>query len=322
MKDSYGRSINYLRISLTDRCNLRCIYCMPKEGIVKRPYGDLLRFEDILKIIKAAATLGINKIRYTGGEPLIMKNIEYLIRETSNIKGITDVAITTNGILLCDMADKLKEAGLKRVNISLDTLKPDKYKFITRCGNLDAVLKSIDKCLSIGLTPVKINTVLLKGFNDTEIMDFVEFTKNLPVDIRFIELMPIGEGKKLYENDNLSSEVVLKEIQDNFDVISQPTSKSSTVSLYKVRGYKGNIGFISPMSCKFCKDCNRLRLTSIGDLKPCLHSDKVINLKHCLNDEKLLLEELKRGILGKPEEHNMNSKHKSESQKMMYQIGG
>ena len=160
MRDNYGRNINYLRISVTDRCNLRCVYCMPEEGIKSLSHDDILRFEDTIKIVKVAATLGINKIRYTGGEPLVMKDIDKLIYETSKIQGIEDIAITTNGILLSDMAEDLKKAGLKRVNISLDTLDRDKFKSITRIGNLDKVMESIYKCLSLGLKPVKINTVL------------------------------------------------------------------------------------------------------------------------------------------------------------------
>ncbi|MEY8000315.1 GTP 3',8-cyclase MoaA [Clostridium sp. Mt-5] len=322
MEDKYGRKINYLRVSLIDRCNLRCRYCMPKEGIIKRPYNELLRFEDILKIIKAAAHLGINKIRYTGGEPLIVKDIDYLIEETAKIQGVSDLAITTNGTLLYDLADKLKSVGLKRVNISLDTLKRDKFNYITRGGNIDTVLKSIEKCLSIGLTPVKINVVLIKGFNDEEVVDFIRITKDLPIEIRFIELMPIGQGEKLYKTSYLSSENVLKIIKNTFELVPQKTHSGSTVSLYKVDNYRGNIGFISPMSCKFCKNCNRIRLTSVGNLKPCLHSDKVINLKSCLNNAELLTENLKQGILSKPLQHNMDSKNKSESNKMMYQIGG
>ena len=274
MRDKQGRNINYLRVSVTDRCNLRCIYCMPEEGIESLEHDDILRFEDILKIVKAAASLGINKIRYTGGEPLVMKDIDKLIYETSRLPGIEDIAITTNGILLSDMAEDLKKAGLKRVNISLDTLDKDKFRSITRIGNLDKVLESIDKCLTLGLKPVKINTVLMRGVNDTEFMDFLNLTKEMPVEIRFIELMPIGESIKLYEESKVNFSEILKQ---HPELIQIETEKNSTAQLYKLQGAKGKIGFISPISCKFCSDCNKIRLTSTGTIKPCLHSKEEIN---------------------------------------------
>ncbi|WP_029687733.1 radical SAM protein, partial [Thermoanaerobacter sp. A7A] len=173
MRDRLGRNVDYLRVSVTDRCNLRCIYCMPEEGIPKKDHNEILRNEEILKIIRISAELGIKKVRFTGGEPLVRKGIENIIYETSKIKGIEDIALTTNGTKLYEMADTLKEAGLKRVNISLDSLKKDRYRMITRLGNIDDVFRAIDKSLSIGLEPVKINTVVIKGINDDEIFDFV-----------------------------------------------------------------------------------------------------------------------------------------------------
>lgn len=319
MRDGNGRNINYLRISVTDRCNLRCIYCMPEQGIKILHRDDILRFEDILKIVKAAASLGINKIRYTGGEPLIMKDIDKLIYETSKIQQIKDIAITTNGILLSDMAEKLKEAGLKRVNISLDTLDKEKFRSITRIGNIDKVFESIYKCLSIGLKPVKINTVLLKGFNDAEFDDFLSFIKELPVEVRFIELMPIGEGIKIYEKSKLSFMDILKLHPELKPIQSE---KSSTAQLYSIEGAKGKIGFISPVSCKFCADCNRIRLTSTGYIKPCLHSKEEINLREYLNNEKMLTAAFKSAILNKPLQHHLDEENTSRSKKMMYQIGG
>ena len=265
MLDKYGRDINYLRISLTDRCNLRCVYCMPEEGVEKACHEDVLRYEEIIKIVQTAAKLGIKKIRYTGGEPLILRNIDQLIYETSIIPGIEDIAITTNGISLLEKADELKKAGLKRVNISLDTLKEDKYKMITRGGELKKVLSAIEKCISIGLTPVKINTVLLKGINDDEIEDLINLTKDMPVNIRFIELMPIGEGEKLYSDNFISNDEVIESLTGLIPMVSK---EGSTAKLYTKKGYKGTIGFISPLSCKFCSSCNRIRLTSVGTIKP------------------------------------------------------
>lgn len=319
MRDGHGRNINYLRISVTDRCNLRCIYCMPEQGVKILHRDDILRFEDILKIVKAGASLGINKIRYTGGEPLVMKDIDNLIYETSKIQQIKDIAITTNGILLSDIAEKLKKAGLKRVNISLDTLDKEKFRSITRIGNIDKVFESIYKCLSIGLKPVKVNTVLMRGFNDTEFDDFLSFIREVPVEVRFIELMPIGEGIKIYENRKLSFMDILK-LHPELKPIQN--EKNSTAQLYSIEGAKGKIGFISPVSCKFCADCNRIRLTSTGYIKPCLHSKEEINLREYLNDKEKLTAALKSAILNKPIEHHLDEESISRSEKMMYQIGG
>lgn len=319
MRDNYGRNINYLRISVTDRCNLRCIYCMPEQGIKSLHREDILRFEDTLKIVKSAASLGINKIRYTGGEPLVMKDIDKLIYETSKIPQIKDIAITTNGILLSDMAEDLKKAGLKRVNISLDTLDKEKFKSITRIGDIEKVFESIYKCLAIGLKPVKINTVLMRGINDTEFNDFLSLIRELPLEIRFIELMPIGEGIKLYEKSKLSFMEILEQHPELTEI---PTDKSSTAQLYKLQGAKGSIGFISPVSCKFCSDCNRIRLTSTGHIKPCLHSKEEINLREYLNNEEMLTTALKSAIFNKPPEHHLQQENVSRSDKMMYQIGG
>ena len=319
MRDSNGRDINYLRVSVTDRCNLRCIYCMPEEGIKSLTHDDILRFEDTLKIVKAATTLGINKIRYTGGEPLVMKNIDKLIYETSKLPGINDISITTNGILLSEMAEDLKKAGLNRVNISLDTLDSEKYKRITRIGSLDKVMESIDKCLTLGIKPVKINTVLMRGINDTEFVDFLNFIREVPVEIRFIELMPIGEGIKMYEKNKLSFKEIL-ELHPELTQIKTP--KSSTADLYKLAGAKGKIGFISPISCKFCLDCNKIRLTSTGTIKPCLHSEEEINLREYLNNEELLTATLKSAIFNKPLEHHLQEERASRSVKVMSQIGG
>ncbi len=319
MRDNYGRDINYLRISVTDRCNLRCIYCMPEEGVKSLSHEDILRFEDTLKIVKVAASLGINKIRYTGGEPLVMKDIDKLIYETSKISGIDDISITTNGILLSDMAEDLKKAGLNRVNISLDTLNSDKFRSITRIGSLEKVMESIYKCLSLGIKPVKINTVLLRGINDSEFVDFLNLIREIPVEIRFIELMPIGEGVKMYEKSKLSFMELLELHPELTEIQSK---KSSTAQLYKLEGAKGKIGFISPVSCKFCGDCNKIRLTSTGTIKPCLHSKEEINLRKYLNDEERLTAALKYAISNKPLEHHLKEDSVSRSVRVMSQIGG
>jgi len=319
MRDQYGRNIDYLRVSLTDRCNLRCIYCMPEDGIEKLRHEDILRFEEVLQIIRAFAKIGGRKIRFTGGEPLILKGITELIRETSQIPGIEDIALTTNGMLLADMADDLKKAGLKRVNISLDSLKPDKFNQITRGGDVKKILAAIEKCLSVGISPVKINVVLIKGVNDDEVQDFAKLTVNLPLHVRFIELMPLGEGKKYYQSGYMSSNEIMMRIPD---LIPLEDDMPGTAKMYKLKNAKGKIGFITPMSCKFCSSCNRIRLTSVGTIKPCLHSEAEISIKEYLSNEAFLVAALKNAVFGKPREHYLEDGNASKSLKMMYQIGG
>jgi GTP 3',8-cyclase len=319
MKDSRGRNVDYLRVSVTDRCNLRCIYCMPEKEGDNNCGEDRLTSEDMLKVVKAASVLGISKIRYTGGEPLLLRGIDKLIAQTSSLPGIEDISITTNGILLHQMASDLKKAGLRRVNISLDTLDRDKFKSVTRIGSLDKVLAAIDKCLELDLKPVKINTVLIKGINSDEVKDFINFAREMPVEVRFIELMPIGEGVKLYEKGRMSFVEVLK---DHPELIPVKTKAGSTAEIYTVKGAKGKIGFISPISCKFCSSCNRIRLTASGAIKPCLHSREEVDIRPQLNNEVGLAAALREAILSKPFEHHLVEEEASRTVKKMYQIGG
>ena len=209
MQDTCNRQINYMRISVTDRCNLRCFYCMPEQGICKMDHRDVLRYEEIIRVVREGARLGISRIRITGGEPLIRPGIESLIRGIKAIEGIREVSLTTNGQLLKDMAESLKEAGLDRVNLSLDSLSPEKYKDITRVGDVQRVLDGINRCLEIGLVPVKVNVVLMKGINDDEIEDFARLTVILPLSVRFIELMPIGHASHWFEKRYISTDIVL-----------------------------------------------------------------------------------------------------------------
>jgi len=317
--DKNGRNISYIRVSVTDRCNLRCVYCMPKDGVYKKEHHEVIRFEDIIKILKASAFIGINKVRFTGGEPLVVKNIEKLIYETSKIQEIDDIAITTNGIILNTMVEDLKKAGLKRVNISLDSLKKEKFEKITRGGNILEVFQAIDKCINLGIKPVKINVVVIKGVNDDEVGDFIHLTKDTPVNIRFIELMPIGEGINYYDKGFISSEEVLS-MHDELVPINN--NVSSTARLFKLPNSKGTVGFISPLSCKFCSSCNRIRLTSSGAIKPCLHSDTEYDLKKYLDNEINLISELKNIIYNKPAEHHLEEDRRSKSRRDMFEIGG
>lgn len=318
MLDRYGRKINYLRVSVTDLCNLRCIYCMPPGGVAKKERHELLTFEEIENIVRAAAQLGIDKVRITGGEPLVRKGIVELVGRLARIEGIQDLSMTTNGILLKDYAVPLKEAGLKRVNISLDTLDPDRYRRITRGGRLADVLAGIAAARAAGLTPIKINVVLVGGINDDEIEDFVNLTLKEELQVRFIELMPIGEAIHWERSAFLPAEEVLRRVPR---LIPLAVKDHGTVArLYQLPHAQGQVGLISPLSNHFCHDCNRLRVTPDGKLKACLHSSQEINLKNVPPDElpKLLAE----GIMAKPHRHYLSITHGSLTHRNMNEIGG
>lgn len=328
MIDSQGRKIDYLRISITDRCNLRCIYCMPEKGIELLMHDKILTFEEILRIVKNVAILGISKIRITGGEPLVRLGIVKLIKDIKQTPGIEEVSITTNGILLEDYIDELIEAGLDRLNISLDTLKEDTYKEITRNGSLKKVLTGIDLAIEKGISRVKLNTVIIKGINFSEIMDFVRFSEEKHIDVRFIELMPIGEGSKFtpVSNDEIKR-VISKE--RNLTPFNNKIG-SGPATYYKSPLSKGSVGFISAISHEFCSNCNRVRLTAEGFLKLCLFWDKGIDLKKLLRngiDDERILEILTQAIFNKPAKHEMNGISLKEEdldleKRKMFQIGG
>lgn len=319
MKDMFCRDIRYMRISVTDRCNLRCTYCMPEEGIEKLAHSDILSFESIKRIVKAATGLGITKYRITGGEPLVRKDIGNLVEDLAKIDGVLDLAMTTNGIMLSKHAEALKKAGLDRVNISIDSLKHDKYKEITRGGNLDDVFAGINAALKAGLTPVKLNVVVIKGFNDDEILDFAQLSISHPLEIRFIELMPIGSVYSSQENSYLSNEKIKNIITGLI-----PLEKYNGVAdLYHFPNAKGMIGFISPMSHQFCSSCDKIRLTADGKIKPCLHTNREIDLNQILktNDDDLLKETIQNAIYHKVERHHLNDGKKPVN-RGMNQIGG
>lgn len=318
MLDSFGRSINYLRISLTDRCNLRCQYCMPEKGLKNKvTHKDILTIEEVYHLIKEFVDLGIDKIRFTGGEPLIRKGIIDLIEKVNTLEGVKDLTITTNGLLLKDMAKSLKKAGIHRVNISLDTLNKDKYSEITRGGDLSRVLEGIEEGIRVGLTPIKINTVLIGGFNENEIEDLVNLTRR-GIDVRFIELMPIGEAMYFAKDKFVSNSRVLETIRDLVPV--EREDKSSPAVYYKLPDAKGRVGIINPVSCKFCDNCNRVRLTSTGKLKTCLHSNKEIDLKVAIRKQENIKEIIKKGILSKEESHHLEEG--KYTYRNMNQIGG
>lgn len=303
MIDSYGRNINYLRISVTDLCNLRCKYCMPEEGILKAHHNEILRLEEIYELSKKFVALGVNKIRITGGEPLIRKGILGLVENIGNLEGINDFAMTTNGLLLKKYAKDLKNAGLNRVNISLDTLDEKKYYDITKGGCLKDVLEGIEEAKKVGLTPIKLNVVLVGGFNENEIEDFVNLTKDEEIDVRFIELMPIGQAKDWSLDKFISNKAVLEKVKDLQEITKEDIS--SPAKYYRLPNGKGKVGLINPISCKFCDNCNRVRLTADGKVKPCLHSNDEIDLKTPLRNGQDINKIIVDLVKNKPKEHNL-----------------
>lgn len=313
MKDRFGRNITYLRISVTDLCNLRCKYCMPESGVKSLCHSDILSIEEIVEIVKVASKNGIKKIRLTGGEPLVRRGFINLCKQISEINEIEDIAITTNGVYLKEMADELFENKVRRINFSLDTLMKEKYNDITRRNDFDKTMESLFYAIKKGFK-VKINVVLIGGFNDDEIHDFVNLANEYELEVRFIELMQIGETANWSKDKFVSNKIVLEKVPElEFDGVS------GVAKIYKIKGQKGRIGLISPISCSFCEDCNRIRLTSDGKLKPCLHSKDEINLKGLSGEE--LEEVFKRGIFEKPEKHHLED-GKSESARDMNKIGG
>lgn len=322
MIDKFGRKVDYLRISVTENCNLKCIYCID-DNILNTYKNDILSDDEIVKIATECASLGIKKIRITGGEPLVRKNIENLIYRLNNIKEIEEIYITTNGVLLNDKIEILKENGLTGVNISLDSLNKDRFKKLTKFDKLKEVLLSIDKALELGLK-VKINTVIVDDINKDEIIDFVKLTKDKNIDIRFIELMPIGAAKKY---KGISNEEILNIIKNNFKNIQveNKSKRSGPANYIRVDKYKGKIGFISPISNCFCEDCNRIRLTSTGFLKKCLHYNYGIDLKKHIRSNisnKDLKELIYLNIYDKPQNHLFMKDCDDKENKYMNQIGG
>jgi cyclic pyranopterin phosphate synthase len=320
--DSFGRSINYLRISVTDRCNLRCIYCMPPEGVPQISHGEVLSYEEIRAVVQAAAELGINKIRLTGGEPLVRADLPKLIKMLSQIEGIEELSLTTNGTVFKKYALELKQAGLSRVNVSLDTFKADKFRYITRLGELKGVLDGIEAAKEAGFDPVKINTVVMRGINDDEILDFAKMTYKDGWHVRFIELMPFKGVAEFVPSVELRQHIsLLGKLEP-----CAPVASNGPAMYYRLAGARGTIGFISPLTeTAFCSRCNRMRLTSDGKLRPCLLGEDEIDLKMPLRNN-ASMEELKRLILkavaSKPEHHQLKEGNARLVKRKMSQIGG
>lgn len=332
MKDGQGRQIDYLRISLTDRCNLRCIYCMPEHGVKSIPHESILTLEEVHKAIECASQLGIKHIRFTGGEPTVRKGLLSLIERTAQTPGIESVALTTNAILLPNMATDLKAAGLSRVNISLDTLDAEQYRFITRRGNLDDALKGVEAALSSGLSPVKLNTVVVRSLNQ-DLLSFARLTVDASLHVRFIEYMPIGSGEDCGGCGwGLDDVVPAKEIIETINMQAQsiglgslqPTTATpdgwGPAQYYRLPDAQGSVGVISAISNHFCASCNRLRLTADGKIKPCLFSDTEYDIRSALRkgDKEEVLSVFEAALSHKPSGHE----HRVGTRRMMSQVGG
>lgn len=324
--DTYNRHINYLRISVTDRCNLRCVYCMPKEGVSQIGHDAILNYEEILRIARIVAARGVSKIRITGGEPLVRRGVIDLIAGLHGLPGITDLSITTNGILLQSCAAALRHAGIQRINISLDSLDPEKYKKITRGGDLSAVLAGIRKAREVGFSPIKINVVVMRGVNDDEITAFAKLTIDRPVHIRFIEFMPVGSANGWKDERFIPN----TEVQERITAIGTLTeeasgTRSGPAHMYRLTGAQGKLGFISALSSHFCSTCNRLRLTADGRLRTCLFSDDETDLKTPLRngcDDAELDRIITGTIKSKPQQHKMHEPSFKKCFRGMSAIGG
>ncbi|MFN3567316.1 MAG: GTP 3',8-cyclase MoaA [Caldimicrobium sp.] len=289
--DKYGRAITYLRISVTDRCNFRCIYCQRKGPFTYLPHDEILTYEEIEEIVKVAVKLGVKRVRLTGGEPLLRSGVEKLIEKLASIPGIEDLSLTTNGYFLLEKAELLKRSGLKRINISLDTLDPKKFEKITGGFKFEKIWKGILRAWEVGFQPLKINVVVIKDVNDDEVIELAKLTLNYPWEVRFIEFMPIGHDTCWSEKSIVS----IKEIKDTIETFLPLEEVDSygggPAKTFQMKGAKGKIGFISPLSEHFCYKCNRFRITADGRLRTCLFSDREINLKEYLRGKKGTIEE-------------------------------
>ncbi len=332
MKDSHGRTIDYLRISLTDRCNFRCIYCMPEEGVCPMSHDEILSLEEIERLVAVAARYGIKSVRLTGGEPLVRKGVADLVAALTGIEGIENISMTTNGVLLPKMAEDLKRAGLNRVNISLDTLDPDQFKEVTRVGRLEDALAGIDTALEVGFSPVKVNAVTVRRL-DQDFLGFAKLSIDRPLHVRFIEYMPIGQeaadglagwGKE----DVIPSQELLERINEDAQAAGlaplEPADRNplgwGPAKYMAFPNAQGTVGFISPLSRHFCGECNRLRLTADGKIRPCLFSDTEYDVRAALREgsDEQVSQVLLEALGAKPDDHH----DKVGTQRNMSAIGG
>lgn len=325
-RDDFGRGINYLRVSVTDRCNLRCVYCMPADGIQKRGHSAILSYEELQVIVRAAAELGISKVRLTGGEPLARLGLADLVRLIAAIPGVDDISMTTNGTLLAHQAAELARAGLQRVNISLDTLRADRFVQITRRDRLDDVWAGIEAAKAAGLAPIKLNMVPVRGLNDDEVVEFARKTQSDGWHVRFIELMPIGVSLDWAGDGGVPIPEIRERIETEvgpLEAVHGPTG-NGPARYYRLPGAEGSIGFIGALSDHFCRTCNRLRLTADGRLRPCLMSEHEIDLRTPLRagaDLPTIQSLLAQAIHHKPQSHHLDEAL-APRDRTMAEIGG
>jgi len=325
--DSYGRKITYLRISVTDRCNLRCLYCMPRKSFRWIPHDNILRFEEIIHLSSILVKMGIKKIRLTGGEPLVRKGFSNLVKELSELEGLEKICLTTNATLLSNYAQRLYDAGLRHINISLDSLNPKIYAQITGQDALKEVLTALDQVEKLGFNPIKINCVVLKGINDKDVVDLAALSIKRPFQIRFIEFMSIGNDNSWTPDMFVSSEDTMKAIEERLGRLTPVSKKTGRgpAQIFKLEGSQGEIGFISPLSHHFCATCNRIRLTADGRLRLCLFSDQewdVLSLLRANVSNEELEGFFRKAIKAKPMEHFGDVSHVPTCQRNMSKIGG
>lgn len=315
MQDQLGRKISYLRLSVTDLCDLRCVYCMPEHGVPKRAHHEICSLEELRDMTAAAVSLGVRKVRVTGGEPLVRRGVAELCRMLRGLPGLEELCITTNGILLPELVEPLRAAGVDRLNVSLDTLRPERYHEITRVGELSSVLRGLEAAEKAGFQNTKLNCVLMGGVNDDEIADFIRLTKERPLSVRFIELMPMGICARWDKARFLPAKTVLDRVPE-----LKPVGTDGVSRIYRLPGALGTVGLIEPMSHAFCSNCSRIRITADGKLKPCLHSETEIPLRGLSGEA--LREAIMRGVAMKPKQHELTRDGESRAGRGMNEIGG
>ncbi len=324
MEDLYGRAVTYLRVSVTDRCNLRCRYCMPEDGPRFRDPADVLSWDELERVVRVAVGLGVRRLRVTGGEPTTRPGLVEFIARVAAIPGVEDLALSTNGVLLAPMAAPLRAAGLRRVNISLDSLRADRFRDLTRFGDWQAAWDGIQAARAAGLDPVKLNCVVLAGANDDEVADFVALTRD-PLHVRFIELMPLGSSHP-WARDRLFPVAAMRErIAERYTLEPAELDGGGPARYWRVPGFAGTVGFITAMTENFCTGCNRVRLTADGELQPCLGSLLAMDLRGPMragisDDELRAL--IARGIRAKPERHLMEEYLAETAGRRMWTVGG
>jgi cyclic pyranopterin phosphate synthase len=320
LKDKHGRTIRYLRLSVTDRCNQRCVYCLPEDA---KPEGAALSWDQLFRLARAAVGLGIDKVRVTGGEPLLRKGVPAFVRRLADLPGVKDVSLTTNGVLLAKQARELRDAGLTRLNLSVDSLRRDRYQKLTRRDDLAAALEGYETARRLGFKPIKVNCVVIRGVNDDEVADFAEWARRDGVQVRFIEFMPMGVVPWGRDRVVPGAEILAR-LREKFDLVpaDEGAPDDPARHAFRVKGSEGSLGFINTISEPFCGACSRLRITAQGTIRPCLLNDLEIDLKPFPDDDALLTDRLKVAVGIKPPRHYVNDPTPPRVQKVMAAVGG